>query len=526
MSWKKYRSLFIEQKPDETHFVLGLDIGDQTSSIAYFDFLRNSPETIDLSGGYGKPTTPTMLQYVSENKEWVFGEYAALNRGFSKALTLSSILDKLGKTEYYEIDGRPISCAGVLGLYIKDLVGNCKNINPKAEISGICVSTRSYFPDSAKADLLTAFKFAGLENSVISLVSDRDCILNYYIKNAKISYNEKVLLLDFGGRELRGGVYELVTKNQETSCVSLSSIFDESLGTIEIDRKVDDMLIKFYCENMKTSELKLDKTTKETILAFSYQHKDLLFQRNIASKPAKLYYNFVYPPFQQAVNYKDIKDITAPFEEGLKSFIKETLKKAVSPDGKDLNLDWTQIERVMCGGGGFEMLWAKETVSSLFREGKVWHFKNPKCVIAEGASIIAASQLGVIKNSRVSVVDPHQILCDIGVNIRSGKSQRFLPIVEKNSLWWQKHEPKTFIVNDSTELPINIGIYKREQDGEATLIDNLMVEGLPERPKGVTKIEMLLEFDSLNKINATISDVGFGEMYPMSGYREKFSIRL
>jgi len=61
------------------------------------------------------------LKILSTIIEWVFGEYAILNRGMGKEVTLSGLVGHLGTGEYIDIDKRPVSVVKLLGLYIKEL---------------------------------------------------------------------------------------------------------------------------------------------------------------------------------------------------------------------------------------------------------------------------------------------------------------------------------------------------------------------------------------------------------------------
>ena len=138
------KKIFKNKKIGDDQFILGIDLGDSTSSICYFDINRKTPEIIDISGGYGKANMPTVVQYIPKTKEWVFGEYAILNKGIEDEITFSSIIDKLGKKEYVEIDGKLETVVGLIGLYLKELIDNCKNINPRADIAGIVVAIPHY----------------------------------------------------------------------------------------------------------------------------------------------------------------------------------------------------------------------------------------------------------------------------------------------------------------------------------------------------------------------------------------------
>lgn len=521
MSWKKFLSLFEKNKPDESHFILGIDIGNVTSCIAFFDTARSQAETIDLSGGYGKPSVPTIMQYIPDTKEWIFGDYAANNMGAGSGITFDSLVERLGRMEYIDVDGKPQSLYVILGIYIRELISNVKNLNPKAEIAGICVTSHSYMGEPARQELMLAFKSAGYEKAVVSFVNDRDCVLYRCLSGGELDLSAgKTLVLDFGGRALRGGVYSAKESHGKLAVNCLSYLFSEELGVSKIDEKMTRLLTRFYCEEQNTSDLKLGKQTKEQLEAFTRVHKDILLRKNLLAKPVKLYYNFVYPPFQKTVYQEDISSIIEPFTETLKSFFAEILEKSLE------KTEAHEIKNVLCVGGGFEMSWAKDAAAKVFPDSDFYTFKNPKCAAAEGASIAAASHLKALngKIPQITVTDPHQMKYDIGICVKSDGKERFVPIIEKNSFWWQRHEPKYLILNESTDKPVRIVLYKRDEQGELTAFKPIVIDSLPNRPKSASRLEMYLECQSYNRFTASVTDKGFGELFPSEGFTEKYAM--
>ena len=184
MYWKRYKSLPAAEKLNETYYIIGLDIGAESSAIAFYNLHENTPEPIDLSGGYGKPSIPTVMQYIAETKEWVFGEYAILNQGAGTEITLQALTRRLGHFDYLDIDGKSVSAASILGLFIKEILASVRNINPRAEIVGIVAAVPAYLNEQAHEELKRAFKQAGYEKELIALVPDRECIFTHHYRNA------------------------------------------------------------------------------------------------------------------------------------------------------------------------------------------------------------------------------------------------------------------------------------------------------------------------------------------------------
>lgn len=523
MNWENYKELFKKRKIDESQFVLGIDLGNSTSSIAFFDANRGVPEIIDISGGYGKPSMPTAMQYIADSKEWTSGEYAVLNRESGREITVLSLLERLSRNEFVEIDGKPVSIISILGMYIKELIGSCKNLNPKAEIAGIVFAIPGYLSEETKTAFLAAFSAAGYGNAVIGFASDRECIFNYYYFNRSV-VEEKVLLLDFAGRELRGGIYEIEPAESGAKIVSVSSLFDKSLGTQKINGEVSELFKKYYCNELNVDADKIGVQTAEQISAFTYQHKDILFQRNEKGKPIKLYFNFAYPPFQKIVTKQDADSFISPFKTKMLGFLKELFTKTLLPEDR---VSAENIDTILCTGGGFEMFWARQTVAEMFPAAKIVFYKNSKAVPAEGACIRAAEKLALIGEKKFVMTDLHRLKADIGVRVMKDARESFVCLMDKNSFWWQQREPAVFIISEQIEeTPVTIEIVKRDEAGGLQQIGFAELDGLPQRPAYTTRLSMEFAFKSYNLLELTVSDLGFGELFQKSDYRKHFSFEL
>ncbi|MCL2361307.1 MAG: DUF5716 family protein [Defluviitaleaceae bacterium] len=506
MHWKTYRDLPPEKKHDETYYIIGLDIGNESTGIAFYNLNENAPEVIDLSGGYGKPSIPTVIQYIPETKEWVFGEYAILNQGAGTEITLSNLLSSLGHREYYEVDGKTIRHTSILALFIKEVIGNVRNINPKAEIVGIIAAIPDRLSNEAQLELRQAFQLAGYEKELLALVPSRECVLAHHYRNCHPAEG-KVLLLDYGSSCVRSGVYEL----RNDGVTALSNIFNDEIGTGNL---LDDVNVFFR-------ELFGGETTsgfEQQLSAFTYQHKDLLFQKNIRTKPVKLYYNFVYPPFQQTVTHNYVQQLVAPYSQNFDRLISDALGKNTT----ERRIAPRDIDAVLCIGGGFEMLWAREAVEDVFALSQIHMYKNPKLVTAEGAAQTAARILGVATGQSYMVEDDHQLLGDIG--IKSGDA--FLPLALGESYWWQVHEPKLVLVNGKVSGELELFITQRMKEGHEITLASPLLSGLPPRPKGTTRLKFGVEFISNKRMKIKVSDLGFGELFPRSEYQEEFVVNI
>jgi len=513
MNWKEFKNKYNTDNIDESKFIIGIDIGNNTSSLSYFDFNRKSAEVIDISGGYGKAGVPTVLQYIKESKEWVFGEYAVLNKGMADETTFSDIINNLGKKAYYEIDDKPISLIQILSIFIKELLSNIKNINPNAEIVGILAAVPYYITEEAKNEFINAFKVAGFEKEFIGIITERECLLQDCYNEVSDIDSENALMIDFGSREIRGGIYNISLKDGVINAECISTYFDDTAGTENIEKDMRLLFESYYIE--ETGIKKIDEQTNIQLDSFMYQQKDLFFQRK-NEKDFKIYFNFVYPPFQKLIKKDDINKIISPFYQKFEIFLNKLFNLSKN------KIKFNNIDKVICSGGGFEMVWTREFIEDKFEKSKITFFKNPKSVISNGACIAACKKLNVIVGNEINVIDNHQLKKDIGVMIRDFNKDKFVPIIEKDSFWWKEHKRKLFIINKNIDSDFELKFYERDEKGETKIIKIINLTGLPKRPKGTTQISIELKYKNFETLTAEIKDFGFGELFPKSDYEQTF----
>ncbi|MCL2620260.1 MAG: DUF5716 family protein [Defluviitaleaceae bacterium] len=502
MDWKRYREFFVKNKIDEDFFVLGVDLGDATSAISYFDVIRNAPEVLDISGGYGKPCPPTVLQYITASREWIFGEYAILNANGSDAL-LTNFISRLGDGAYLDIGEGGKSVADVTSIYLEQLIGNCKSINPKATVAGICTVVPDFVTKDAKDALADAFGRAGYKSSLIGLIEEREALLHYCAVNGIGQKGNKLLWLDFGARGLRGGLYEIDENFEQITC--LASDLSGTLSCNQIDEAIFNLLAIYYCKEQGVELEKVSKVEKEQILAFAHGYRDMLLNQD-GGRDTKLYYNFVHPPFAKTVTQAQIGDMTRPWKIRLAEFVNNLLGGRA-----------TAGIMVICTGGGFEMPWAKGQIAEMFNNA---HFhKNPKGILAQGATLYAVKELGLIKLPEIVIEDSHKLPFDVGIDIvQEGRSQ-FHILMERGSWLWQK--PKTTHLIARGE-DAEVELLLRDEVGKISKLGTAKLNGLPKRPAGTTRIALDLEAKTADSFAVRLKDLGFGEIFPATGYIENY----
>ena len=123
----------------------------------------------------------------------------------------------------------------------------------------------------------------------------------------------------------------------------------------------------------------------------------------------------------------------------------------------------------------------------------------------------------------LNIEDRHQLTVDIGLTIGD---KRFIPLAECNSFWWQPHPTRFFIVNAPVAGDVPIRIVSRSPEGETSVLSEAPLQGLPERPKGTTRLSVHLKFLSDREAYCLVSDCGFGELFPKTNYVQELQLKL
>ncbi|WP_317368435.1 DUF5716 family protein, partial [uncultured Tyzzerella sp.] len=492
---------------NENKFIIGIDLGNLTSTISYFDFNQMDIDVVDISGGYGKFSVPTVVSYNMDTEDWVFGEYAILNKGFGNEIIIENIIENLGKDITYNAKGKSISLILCLSKFIIFLIENIKNINPNACIEGIVLSTSSY----ANEDIIEAFKLAGMEHLLLKIANDKECILkSYFYENDVIG--DKIIIIDYSNRQIRASIYQI---EEEGKIKCIKTAFNDSIGQQRVFNITKNLITRKFLE--ETGKIDLTEYEKNNLDSFVYQQFDIIFQRPILSD-IKLYYNFFYPPFQKVISKQELFDIISFFENELNIFFNNLFESICIKEN--------QIKNIILTGGGIEIDFIHKYIKSRFNIDK--NFKGKaKRFISDGACIIACQEMGILPKTKMYIEDLDQIKNNIGIIINDFDKTRFEPFVYKGSFIWQKFDKKVFLINNKN---IEIDIFSEENNNfkilEKLKIDLSIYDDFVDRDIKTIRFLVYVEFKNYKEMIFNIEDFGFGEIYPKTDFKKQFTINL
>ena len=463
---------------NDNDFVLGIDIGTSTSAISYYEHRKKMASVLDISGGYGKVTIPTRLKYIEDTQEWVFGEYALEESG-------DNHLDPKN--------------ADQLKIFIEHLLENMQSINPSGVIKKIVLAT----PDNYTGDYyFKAMRHYGDET--ITFVPHSECVLNYHYADKK-PMKEKILLLDYGQEALRAIIFESVGKDK---IKQIGSFEDQNSSVKNIDAKLEEKFLEIYLQEQgETDEENLSIAQREGIKNFVHSAKDQLFIRQ--NRDIKLYMNFAYPPVKVDMTKEKQKEFISPLEV--------YFKKAISQKTKKLGFELSDIDTVICVGGGFEMTFAKNVISELFPDANITKYKNTKAIASMGAAIIAASYCG--EGTRIEVEENNRLPFDIGTYIGvNSNTEAFKVLIDGENYYINKTYEFIFNVTQPTNKGFSLDLLKKDKQSEELSIFTALEMEPIDRPTYATRLKLSIKIEK-DKIEIGLIDLGFGELFEPSAQK-------
>jgi len=489
---------------DVSKLILGIDLGNATSCVAAYNAANESSEIIDFSGGYAKASVPTMLKLTPKTLEWTFGEDAAINIGDSDEVSISGLVSMLRNSSGVSVQDVYYPAEKLISMFIKNLLEKVLYLNPNCEILKIVISFDDYIGKRALIKLSEAMSNVGINKEIFLYRSDSDCILTKTLYEKSLACG-KVIILDYGSRELIGKIFDVSTVGENYNANVDSLNWSEEIGTSAIENDILNLITTYYCEETEQVKESLSFETRSQLKQFALQHKDLFFKKGILTKPSQLYYNFAYPPFRKTITSEVSEQMISKYKQNLSKFLNELV------DDNDISL-------VICVGSGFEMFWAKDFVNERFKDINVICSKSPNYAQAEGAAILCALQLGICEAKPVEINDSFKAVRDIGIFAISDNEMKFLSLIEEGAHTLTETKRQVVILADSTENDAYIDIYAKSIDYSPKVIERFLVPGLPIRPKGTMKLGVSLKFINRSELMITLEDDGFGEIFPKTDF--------
>lgn len=390
------------EKMDEANYIVGIELGLQEVTISYLDHKALKPVIYDRSGGYGQVSIPTVMQYITDEKEWIIGEHANMNRNVEGTVLVEQLLDRITNREEVIISGEKFSSEKLLFIYIKNILDSFKQLNPHAYISSLAIA----LPDHLYQDIHDYVQdgLRAFENIELYVVMSSQAISNW-LHYMKQPFEGRTLIFNYSYDEFSVSILEKIGN-------SIQVKFEASQLQISI-KEIEKVLLEefklLYQQHLKIEQLSDEED--ENIQQLFVEQERWLFQKYGKKQSAKIYYSFAYPPFQIVFNYKRMEELIKPIKIILDRFISEYADN---------------LQQVLLIGKGFKMQWPVDIIKEKMNILKF----NAYEIVANGCCMIAANK--VIKQDEYSFGILQK---EYGIILKENEKELFLPLKNYNNLF-------------------------------------------------------------------------------------------
>ena len=164
--------------------------------------------------------------------------------------------------------------------------------------------------------------------------------------------------------------------------------------------------------------------------------------------------------------------------------------------------------------------WCRESLQGLCRNCRVFKGNN---LYSKGACYSVMSRMKVIQNENKYVfLGKDKLKTNIGMQVKRNGADSYLAILDGGENWFECRKEFHVILPEGNSLQFII----TPLDGRNIQSVEIFLEGLPERPKNMTRLKICAEMTDDVTLNLTIEDMGFGDFYPATGMKFEQQINL
>ena len=243
---------------------------------------------------------------------------------------------------------------------------------------------------------------------------------------------------------------------------------------------------------------------KNDVMIFEYNKhlKSLCLQCNNRTTPKVV--------FIEQLDYPEMKRRIWKEEEAERQCQMEELDQLfLDIAGETLN--GRNVSTIFLLGDGFKEGWAKESIKQLCKNRRVFQGNN---LYSKGACYGMLERLNPSTAGKEHVyLGADKLKSNIGMKALRRGEDSYYAILDAGTNWYEAASEFDIILESGNELELVITPLTGGNVTERTL--NL--EGLPQRPKRTTRLNIRIEMTAVDQAAVTIEDMGFGELFPSSG---------
>lgn len=161
-------------------------------------------------------------------------------------------------------------------------------------------------------------------------------------------------------------------------------------------------------------------------------------------------------------------------------------------------------------GAYFDGSWARRSFQYMTFHRRAYQGQN---LFSKGACYGAMARTGLIRMPDIVLLGVDMVRENVSLDVRVKGKERQFPLVRAGVNWYDAHG-ECEVIPDGER---NISILSQRSGEERTISHVLRLDHFPVRPDRASRLRLNVWFSSPYVLEAEVTDLGFGDLYPASG---------
>ncbi|MDG1524806.1 MAG: molecular chaperone DnaK [Candidatus Thalassarchaeaceae archaeon] len=469
--------------------VIGIDLGTTNSCVATIE----GGEAVVISNAEGARTTPSVVAFAKDGERLV-GVTAKRQAVTNNERTFLSVKREMGTDWKEGVDDNHYTPQEISAFILQKLKADAEAYLGQ-EVKQAVVTCPAYFTDAQRKATKDAGRIAGLE--VLRIINEPTAAALAY--GVDKEDDQTILVFDLGGGTFDVSVLEIYQVDGQPQIEVKATAGNNRLGGDDFDERVIHWCVS---EFKKSSGIDLSgdgqamsrlkeaaEKAKIELSGTQTSHINLPFITMKDGNPEHLDMNLSRAQFD---------DLTADLVEATMKPTQRAMKDAGVKPG--------DVDKILLVGGStripaVQVAIEKETGKSPFKG------INPDEAVAMGAALQAGIIVGDEGVTDVLLLDVTPL--SLGIETLGGVAT---PMIERNTtIPTRRSEVFSTAADNQPAVEVHVLQGERKFAKDNVTLGKFFLEGIPQAPRGIPKIEVTFDIDANGIVSVSAKDMGTGK---------------
>ena len=469
--------------------VIGIDLGTTNSCVATIE----GGEAVVISNAEGARTTPSVVAFAKDGERLV-GVTAKRQAVTNNERTFLSVKREMGTDWKEGVDENQYTPQEISAFILQKLKADAEAYLGQ-EVKQAVVTCPAYFTDAQRKATKDAGRIAGLE--VLRIINEPTAAALAY--GVDKEDDQTILVFDLGGGTFDISILEIYQVDGQPQIEVKATAGNNRLGGDDFDERVIHWCVS---EFKKSSGIDLSgdgqamsrlkeaaEKAKIELSGTQTSHINLPFITMKDGNPEHLDLNLSRAQFD---------DLTADLVEATMKPTQRAMKDAGVKSG--------DIDKILLVGGStripaVQAAIEKETGKSPFKG------INPDEAVAMGAALQAGIIVGDEGVTDVLLLDVTPL--SLGIETLGGVAT---PMIERNTtIPTRRSEVFSTAADNQPAVEVHVLQGERKFAKDNVTLGKFFLEGIPQAPRGIPKIEVTFDIDANGIVSVSAKDMGTGK---------------